>query len=45
MKKKKNLFPIVIAAFFWVVSLALVPSSEAGKLSGDTVKIGGIYSI
>ena len=45
MIKKKSFFPIVITAFFLVVSLAFVPTSEAGKLSGATVKIGGIYSV
>lgn len=42
---KKRLFvAFMIVAFFTTLSLVLAPSSQAGKLSGDKVKIGAIYS-
>ena len=45
MVKQKSFLPILIIAFFLVSVLAFAPSAQAGKLSGDTVKIGGIYSV
>jgi branched-chain amino acid transport system substrate-binding protein len=45
MVKQKSFLPILIIAFFLVSVLTLAPSAQAGKLSGDTVKIGGIYSV
>ena len=45
MAKERSFLPIVIIAFFLFVVLAFAPSAKAGKLSGDTVKIGGIYSV
>ena len=45
MVKLKSFLTVVIIAFFLVIVLTLAPSAEAGKLSGDTVKIGGIYSV
>ena len=45
MDKQKSFLPFAIVAFFLAISLTLAPPSEAGKLAGKTVKIGGIYSI
>jgi hypothetical protein len=45
MLKLARILPIVIITFFIVISLTLAPSAEAGKLSGKSVKIGGIYSV
>ncbi len=45
MVKQKSFLSIVISALFVVIALGFAPSAEAGKLSGDTVKIGGIYSV
>jgi len=45
MVKHKAFLPILIFTFFLVSSLTLVPASQAGTLSGKTVKIGGIYSV
>ncbi len=45
MIKKKSFLPFAIVVFFLTIGLTLAPSSEAGKLAGKTVKIGGIYSV
>ncbi len=45
MVKQKRFLPIVTIAFVLAIVLAVAPSAEAGKLSGSTVKIGGIYSV
>ncbi len=45
MIKQKSFLPIVTIAYFLVIALTFASSAEAGKLSGDSVKIGGIYSI
>jgi len=43
--KRKGLTLISMVSFFLILGLVLVPSSEAGKLHGETVKIGAIFSI
>lgn len=45
MVKQKSFSLIVIVAFSLTISLILAPQSEARKLAGNSVKIGGIYSV
>ncbi len=43
--RKKHVLLFMMVAFLPAISLIFVPSTMAGKIYGDKIKIGAIYSI
>ena len=43
--RRKFVLPFWMVALLAVMSLIFVPSTQAGKLYGDKIKLGAIYSI
>lgn len=43
--RRKFVQPMLVVALLVVLSLIFVPSTMAGKIYGDKIKLGGIYSI